>query len=124
MKKIKVKVGELSGSALRYAVAVVALLDSPGGRPIQYVHPSGAVFSMPATDLRYGVPSWWSPDTDWAQGGPIIERERIHVYAGPQWTAADKPGRFFYGPTPLIAAMRCYVASRLGDKVEVPEGLL
>ena len=24
------------------------------------------------------------------------------------------------GPTPLIAAMRCYVASKLGDEVEVP----
>lgn len=27
------------------------------------------------------------------------------------------------GPTPLIAAMRCYVASHLGDEVDVPEGL-
>lgn len=27
------------------------------------------------------------------------------------------------GPTPLIAAMRCYVSSRLGDTVEVPEEL-
>ena len=29
-----------------------------------------------------------------------------------------------HGPTPLIAAMRCYVASKLGDEVEVPEELL
>lgn len=29
-----------------------------------------------------------------------------------------------YGPTPLIAAMRCYVASKLGDEVEIPEELL
>jgi hypothetical protein len=33
-----------------------------------------------------------------------------------------------YGPTPLIAAMRCYVASKFGDdlvlfKVEVPDEL-
>jgi len=27
------------------------------------------------------------------------------------------------GPTPLIAAMRCYVASKLGDEVEIPEEL-
>jgi hypothetical protein len=27
------------------------------------------------------------------------------------------------GHTPLIAAMRCYVASKLGDEVEIPEGL-
>lgn len=28
------------------------------------------------------------------------------------------------GPTPLIAAMRCFVASRLGDEIEIPEELL
>jgi hypothetical protein len=28
-----------------------------------------------------------------------------------------------YGPTPLIAAMRCYVAAKLGDTVEIPEDL-
>ena len=27
-----------------------------------------------------------------------------------------------YGPTPLIAAMRCYVASKLGETAEVPAG--
>jgi hypothetical protein len=27
------------------------------------------------------------------------------------------------GPTPLIAAMRCYVASKLGDEIEIPENL-
>lgn len=31
--------------------------------------------------------------------------------------------RVYFGPTPLIAAMRCYVASKLGDEVEVPEEL-
>jgi hypothetical protein len=28
------------------------------------------------------------------------------------------------GPTPLVAAMRCYVASKMGDEVDVPEDLL
>jgi hypothetical protein len=28
-----------------------------------------------------------------------------------------------FGPTPLIAAMRCYVISKLGDEVEVPDEL-
>jgi hypothetical protein len=29
-----------------------------------------------------------------------------------------------HGHTPLIAAMRCYVASKLGDEVEIPDELL
>ena len=28
-----------------------------------------------------------------------------------------------WGTTPLIAAMRCYVASKLGDNIELPEEL-
>jgi hypothetical protein len=63
---------------------------------------------------------------DWAWGGPIIERERISpTYCQPtaDWQAAYHIGRSYLqtGPTPLIAAMRCYVASKLGDEVEVPK---
>ncbi len=72
----------------------------------------------------------YSPSINWEQGGPIIERERIDVrYIGQTWGAArqlneyEEPDEWF-GPTPLIAAMRCYVASRLGDDVTLPDGLV
>ena len=65
---------------------------------------------------------------DWAHGGPIIEWEKLgslHEARG-VWSARtkwDDPTKVFYGKTKLIAAMRCYVASRLGDEVEVPDEL-
>ena len=73
--------------------------------------------------------------TDWAQGGPIIAREPWIAMVGRLnsgiWQVQarydigqDKPGDYYYGPTPLVAAMRCYVASKLGDEVEIPEELL
>lgn len=84
----------------------------------------------------------WEPSADWAQGGPIIEREKISVQVTfcdgkfYSWQAAghdlqyDEVGDFIEGsdhacdgPTMLIAAMRCYVASKLGDEAEVPEEL-
>ena len=85
-------------------------------------------------------PAHWMPSTDWAQGGPIIEREQIAAWfhtdygcwcaAGIDWMNADVLSDTFMempdasrGPTPLIAAMRCYVSSKLGDEVEVPDGL-
>lgn len=86
----------------------------------------------------YMDPNNWIPlsllnfSTDWAQGGPIIER-KIHCL---NWREVlDAPNESYwvaeidgvcqeYGPTPLIAAMRCYVASKLGDTAEVPEELL
>ena len=78
--------------------------------------------------------------SNWAQGGPIIEREKVCVeyMAGAGdggldvWVAEvlhedKKYGGVMssagQGPTPLIAAMRCYVASKLGDEVEIPEEL-
>ena len=61
--------------------------------------------------------------TNWAQGGPIIEREGIAILQCPRGWAAriGFGGEYIEGPTPLIAAMRCYVANKLGDDVEVPE---
>ncbi len=72
--------------------------------------------------------TWGNYSTDWAQGGPIIEREGISVdRIGGAWTAdiADSVGGYIEhtesGTTPLIAAMRCYVASKRGDEVNVPK---
>lgn len=90
-------------------------------------------------------PPKWSPSTNWAEGGPIIERERINVETAPgvggeppavekawtalafavnvpqgQWRVPTSGGVWQYGPTPLIAAMRAYVASKLGEEVELP----
>lgn len=76
------------------------------------------------------------PSTDWAKGGPIIEREKIDVFYTATHELGFKAvicpdrisnGDFYYqqyGPTALIAAMRCYVASKLGDEVDIPKELL
>ena len=67
--------------------------------------------------------------TNWSQGGPIIEREKLDVmWCGDRWCAyamtPDKETQLVdEGPTPLVAAMRCYVASRLGDTIDVREEL-
>ena len=70
------------------------------------------------------APLEYSPSTDWAQGGVIIEREKIEVFIRDEkwfaYSSLSKP-EDFYGEIPLIAAMRCYVASKLGDEVEIPE---
>ena len=72
--------------------------------------------------------SEYAPSTDWAQGGPIIEREGIDVmpmfHFKPTGWQAQVPGTCYSGPTPLIAAMRCFVASKLGDEVDVPAEVL
>lgn len=70
--------------------------------------------------------------TSWDKGGPIIEREMLAPEplldtncALIKWRCRNwkGDGSDFCGPTPLIAAMRCFVASKLGDEVDVPEEL-
>ena len=83
-----------------------------------------------------GDPHFYS--TDWALGGPILEREHLQpsfqehgkykgLWACNKWVE-DRSGATVairqYGPTTLIAGMRCHVASELGDEAEVPEELL
>lgn len=66
----------------------------------------------------------WEPSVDWKQIGPIIERERIDLkWTGEAWIAG-KCVQWVTGPTPQIAACRCYVASKMGDEVDVPEELI
>lgn len=114
---MKIKTSELTGAALDWAVAEVI---KPGdGQRILNNEIDFVQFS-----------------NDWAQGGPIIEREEIGTkrrapcMRGEEWeamgsiTAKGAGYRHAVGPTPLVAAMRCYVASKLGEEVEVPDELV
>ena len=77
---------------------------------------------------------FFQPSKHWSEGGPIIEREAHNLFkhnGGTEWCCACNVPRDGYtaivtadGPTPLIAAMRCYVASKLGDEVDVPDELI
>lgn len=108
---MKIKTSELTGAALDWA------MDRVENR----IRPDGGYYAG-----RMGRVTGWS--TNWAQGGPIIEREFITPYpmpggVGGNWRAEIFGRHMHYGPTPLIAAMRCFVASKLGDEIEVPKEL-
>jgi len=121
---MKVKTNELSGAQLDWAVAKCE------GVAVAYDRMNGW---WETSDPRYAEPNdpeVFSPSTNWAQGGTIIEREKIGFkFSGDfgfhAWKSYGVGPRsqehLQYGPTPLIAAMRCYVASKLSDEVEVPK---
>lgn len=100
------KTSELKGAALDWVVAKC----------------EGASVHSPDWDNRYLDAYDYS--TDWAQGGPIIEREVITLNWRGLWAARLVDGVWSLGNTPLEAAMRCYVASKLGDDIEIPEELI
>ena len=111
------KTNELTGAALDWAVLTI---EQNEGAAWYIDHKSRLM-------EEHGDLAWaYQPSTDWAQGGPIIERGYIelHTYSENDdgivtWRAND----FMDGPTPLIAAMRCYVACTLGDNINIPEEL-
>ena len=115
------KTAELKYRALDWAVAKAK------GKTV-FISKQGKLMAANYGDFnpRKAAP-WWCPSTNWAQGGLIIERERIALDIwGDEWLATrieDPAISEAIGPTPLIAAMRCYVASKLGDEVEVPNEL-
>jgi hypothetical protein len=111
------KTSELINAALDWAVAEIEWV----------AHDSETNVLM----VTVGDDNGWKfkPSSNWSQGGLIIEREGIQIKKhASNWIALPVDAEFSEeayqeGDTPLIAAMRCYVASKLGDEIELPEGL-
>lgn len=99
----------------------LAVLDSEG-------FPNGNPFMQNGR----GVPLAFS--REWSQAGPIMDKEGI--YFAPLPDKGIRAFRFINGEylnltdcwgeniTRCVVAMRCFVASRLGDEVNIPEELL
>jgi hypothetical protein len=130
------KTSELTGAALDWAVSI-----AEGFKPAQlYIskYPNSPASIYTCTFDDDGKPDGYMTGPDrlysrkWEAGGPIIERECIMLdhdrgFDSKQpWRASLSidPYNKTDGPTPLIAAMRCYVASKLGDNINIPEELL
>jgi len=133
------KTAELTGAQLDYWVAKAEGIEfvMRGDQPA-----TEHEFSPEGPANEYSHEDWkmwryYRPSLDWAQGGPIIERERINVLEVAEWSEPGVPpdhwrwtasldndtgyygftGNRQEGPTPLIAAMRAYVASKFGEEV-------
>ena len=129
------KTNELTGAALDWAVAQAEgdkVFRPRLGRPDDWDKEAylkdGSddrwVVRVQNPTLAYFVDWPYNPCGSWWQGGPIVERERINLWnEGYDWEASLFGEHIVWGPTPLIAAMRCYVASKLGDDIEIPTEL-
>ena len=141
---MKIKTSEATPIQINWAVAQAEgdrVFRPRLGRPDDW---DGAAYRAGDTSderwiVRAQVPNvgWfadyaYNPSTNWALGGPIIERENIGVICQyPESKSRcvyrytpDEEELYYFGPTVLIAAMRCYVASKLGDTIDIPEELM
>lgn len=121
-EEIMIDASKLEGTELDAAVALAEGLKDAGQFFDRLVHASSGAIRW-ATIRKDS----WRPSTDWSQGGPIIEREKIDISApdpfdeDQRWFALLWRGRDAAtvsakfntrGETPLVAAMRAFVASR------------
>ena len=119
---MKIKTSELAGIPLDWAVAHAQ--DAGSALVLTFSRGHALILSDHTEDFDVG--EHYQPRFNWAQGGPIIEREKIEVFIEDErWKAYSSRSlpQNFDGDTPLIAAMRCYVASMLGAEVDVPDEL-
>lgn len=133
---MKIKVSEASGAILDYMVAKAIGFDVYYNERLNGIVMDGFwVSGYYPGDLNSWVPlNVLSHSTSWALSGPLIEREQLWI-TGPyrdrkEWKCGsglkpdwDYAQSEFKGPTPLIAAMRCLVASKLGEEIDIPEEL-
>lgn len=128
---IKLKTNKLEGAALNYAVAKCEGIRTYI-RPYEHTMTGVCILDADLVDMGTDGSQELRYSHDWAQGGPIMERERIEI------SILTKEGFITVigvssdadhivtakGPTYLIAAMRCYVESKLGHVVEIPNALI
>ena len=110
---MKYETAELEGDALDYMVRCA----ESGKAPLM------SVAEWTCSNI-YG----YNPSRNWDQAGPIIEGEEMRsshyeteMYPGEPWHYWTPSNCTGHGFTPLIAAMRAYVASKLGPEVELPD---
>lgn len=135
------KVSELTGALLDYWVA-----RALGDRLVRLLRADGGRIRADRCGVRFGEQWDWQlfmPSGAWKDGGPIIDRKRINIVDRAAYLNCDLEGQFAafigspesivsgsyieytglefdgceLGPTPLIAAMRAFVASKYGDEV-------
>ena len=123
---MKIKTADLIGPALDWAVAKclgvtpIAVKKNYSEGWLLYPHSNATI------PLEYS--------SKWSQGGPIMDKEGIYFVPLPD--KGIRAFRFINGEylnltdcwgeniTRCVVAMRCFVASRLGDEVDIPEELL
>lgn len=127
------KTSELLGAELDWAVAKCEGATDEWRSDGPFLWNGVPCIRIDGHDVNY------RPSSNWMVGGPIIDREDIAISPLPDglWRAYSADGTMWaphgvevfhwtrkqQGYHPLIAAMRCYVASKLGDEVEIPAEL-
>jgi len=131
---MKVLVAQAKGNVLDF---LVAMCQEPEDGKITVTRREDQIGHPLQRETSYQSYKYerWSPSRIWAQGGPIIDKMMFNGLQLMQpvvvptiehacRASLNNPNAFYFGSTPLIAAMRCYAGSKLGTEVEVLDYIL
>ena len=122
-ESIQMKTSELTGAALDWAVAKCEGYTDYCGQTDKMLAPRKEYGWVCLSDITY--------TTDWAQGGPILNNAKISrtIDDTGRWIAysaynyAEEKQWMHCDRSELVAGLRCFVESQLGDEVDVPNEL-
>ncbi|WP_175796532.1 phage protein NinX family protein [Burkholderia anthina] len=133
---VRINIRELSGVRLDWAVARCEGYPLTTDGISQLVEKDRKLTILGRATCGQGIPCGYSPSSYWEQGGPIIERQRITLQfcrdlrdRNGLYIHASMDTHSFHGywrgnhDKPLVAAMRCYVASKFGEAIDIPTSL-
>ena len=132
---VEANTAELVGPSLDWAVAMAEFWEAD--RPRDGQIRKGDVYMLvgPFRLIGLGADMFYSPSTNWAQGGPLLDKydvalnggvaesERV-IYATCRDVAKEQPYATAIGDTRLTAACRSIVSAKLGKVVYVPVELV
>lgn len=139
---MKVKTSELTGRALDWAVAIACGWESDRPEDGQLkrqsdLNPSGYTYIVAGNDQSVEERYRYSPSTDWSQCGELIKRFKVSLnynehmprsaFCITAWLMSEDPQKGadkYHGLTPQVAICRAVVAAKLGELVDIPEGIL
>jgi hypothetical protein len=114
----KKMVSEIDGVDLDYWVARAEGYKDERPQDGQMIKGHHRILIGPQKEDSQAKNNEYSPSTNWQQAGPIIERERIMLdpVDNRMWNACYIRGiRVYSDKSPLVAAMRAFVAESIGN---------
>ena len=133
---VEVKTAELIGPALDWATAKCSWMpffamgeDWPGNYNVTALAGEAPILILDLVNRMWrehqGVTVPWSPSTNWAQGGPLIEQFGLDLWKheGKFYAFHTRQHNKYCADTVLVAACRAIVAAKLGNVVQVPAEL-
>ena len=127
---MKIETSKLTGIALDWAVA-----KCEGVELNEKLLKQGVLLENSLRGMIQNRHNNYSPSTYWDLGGPILDSmikkgfliqstDPMYKNLPPFKASLDNWENGNYGETILITTMRCYVLSKLGNEIEIPDELM